>query len=101
MAITYGFFNSMGGDRTYNADQMSEYFSGLISDGVFENVGDALQVIPGDGMTAKVKTGRAIIKCKWLENDAKNLVCKVVALPAREDIDFEFNEQLIVELYSK
>ena len=70
MAITYGFFNSMGGDRTYNADQMSEYFSGLISDGVFENVGDALQVIPGDGMTAKVKSGRAIIKCKWLENDA-------------------------------
>jgi small subunit ribosomal protein S4 len=38
---------------------------------------------------------------KWLENDAKNLVCKVVALPARDDIDFEFEEQLIVELYSK
>ena len=38
---------------------------------------------------------------KWLEKDAQNLVAKVVALPAREDIDFEFNEQLIVELYSK
>ena len=38
---------------------------------------------------------------KWLENDAKNLSTKVVALPARDDIDFEFNEQLIVELYSK
>ena len=38
---------------------------------------------------------------KWLEKDAKELVCKVVALPARDDIDFEFNEQLIVELYSK
>ena len=38
---------------------------------------------------------------KWLENDAKNLLTKVVALPAREDIDFEFEEQLIVELYSK
>ena len=38
---------------------------------------------------------------KWLENDAANLTCKVVALPARDDIDFEFDEQLIVELYSK
>ena len=38
---------------------------------------------------------------KWLENDVANLATKVVALPARDDIDFEFNEQLIVELYSK
>ena len=38
---------------------------------------------------------------KWLDKDAANLTAKVVALPAREDIDFEFNEQLIVELYSK
>ena len=38
---------------------------------------------------------------KWLELDAANAVAKVVALPARDDIDFEFEEQLIVELYSK
>lgn len=38
---------------------------------------------------------------KWLEVDKANAVAKVVALPAREDIDFDFNEQLIVELYSK
>ena len=38
---------------------------------------------------------------KWLQNDAANLTTKVVALPARDDIDFEFEEQLIVELYSK
>jgi len=38
---------------------------------------------------------------KWLESDKKNFTAKVVAMPAREDIDFEFNEQLIVELYSK
>ena len=33
--------------------------------------------------------------------DKANLCAKVVAFPARDDIDFEFNEQLIVELYSK
>lgn len=38
---------------------------------------------------------------KWLEVDKDNAVAKVVALPKREDIDFPFEEQLIVELYSK
>ena len=38
---------------------------------------------------------------KWLSVDKNALSAKVVALPARDDIDFEFNEQLIVELYSK
>ena len=70
MAITYGFFNSLNGDRVYNADQMSEYFKGLVSNGVYESVGDALQVTAGTGMTVQVGTGRALIDCKWMENDA-------------------------------
>lgn len=70
MAITYGFFNSSNGDRKYNADQMSEYFDGLVSNGVFENVGDALHVTVGGGMTVNVGTGRAIIECKWIKNSA-------------------------------
>lgn len=38
---------------------------------------------------------------KWLEYDAENLTAKVVAQPARDDIDFPIEEQLIVEFYSK
>ena len=38
---------------------------------------------------------------KWLEVNKETGTAKVVALPTREDIDFDFNEQLIVELYSK
>ena len=38
---------------------------------------------------------------KWLEVNADGLSAKVVALPERDDIDFEIEEQLIVELYSK
>ena len=38
---------------------------------------------------------------KWIEVDKTNLVAKIVALPEREDVDFDFEEQLIVELYSK
>lgn len=37
----------------------------------------------------------------WLDLDKENLVGKVMALPAREDIDLPINEQLIVELYSR
>lgn len=70
MAVTYGFFNAIDGDRKYNADQMSEYFDGLVSNGVYESVGGALQVLASSGMTVNVQTGRAIINCKWLNNDA-------------------------------
>ena len=34
MAVSYGFFNSISGDRSYNADQMSAYFEGLVLDGL-------------------------------------------------------------------
>ena len=70
MAVTYGFFNSIDDDRLYNADQMSEYFKGLISNGVYENIGGALQVLADTGMDVNVQTGRAVIDCKWLESDA-------------------------------
>lgn len=69
MAVTYGFFNSSDGDRTYSADQMSEYFNGLVSNGVYESVGGALQVLAGSDMTVNVQSGRAIIDCKWVNND--------------------------------
>ena len=38
---------------------------------------------------------------KWLEYDANNMIAKVVAVPARDDIDLPIEERLIVELYSK
>ena len=41
------------------------------------------------------------ISPKWLEIDRENGVATVVALPTREDVDFPFEENLIVELYSK
>lgn len=38
---------------------------------------------------------------KWMDVNKDTLTAKIIALPARDDIDFEFDEQLIVELYSK
>ncbi len=38
---------------------------------------------------------------KWLSMDKNNLTATVADVPKRDDIDFEINETLIVELYSK
>ena len=47
----------------------------------------------------KMKEDDAFIAApKWLERDKNNLTGKVIALPARDDIDFEIAENLIVEL---
>lgn len=70
MAITSGFFDSIDGDRKYNAEQISNYFEGLIGNGIFENVGNKMQVTAGDLMSVNVGSGRAMIKCHWVKNDA-------------------------------
>ena len=41
MSVSSGFFNSLNGDRKYNAAQMSAIFDGLIIDGVFASIGTA------------------------------------------------------------
>ena len=74
MAVTYGFFNSVDGDRKYDADQMSNYFEGLVGDGVLKNVDNELQVVASSGLTIAVKSGRAIIKNKWLKNNSLHFI---------------------------
>ena len=68
-------------------------------------VGDVISIREESRKNAKIKElleGLASQTApKWLEVDKDNAVAKVVALPKREDIDFPFEEQLIVELYSK
>ena len=49
---------------------------------------------------AAIKDARVIVP-KWLEFDAAKLTGKVIALPARDDIDLTIAENRIIELYSK
>ena len=37
----------------------------------------------------------------WMNVDKENIVATITELPTREDVDFPFEEHLIVELYSK
>ena len=70
---TSGFFNSVNGDRLYNADQMSAIFSGLITDGVYASVGNKLAVQPNSGMTIQIATGRGWFGQRWVDNNSEYL----------------------------
>lgn len=74
MAWEYGFFNSVNGDRVYNAQQMSSIFEGLITDGVYESVGNKLAVQPNSGMTIQIASGRGWFKRHWVNNDTEYLM---------------------------
>ena len=67
--------------------------------------GDVIAVSESARSNAKIKEEiekmANRITPKWLEVNADKAEAKVVALPARDDIDFEINDQLIVEFYSK
>ncbi len=70
-------------------------------------------VKPGEVITLKEKTRSSsrikdIVEANssrlipdWLDMDKNTLTGKVVSLPGREHIDYEVEEHLIVELYSK
>ena len=68
---TSGFFNSVNGDRLYNADQMSRIFEGLITNGVYASVGNKLAVQPNSGMTIQIATGRGWFGRHWVNNDSE------------------------------
>ena len=54
-----------------------------------------------DRMKEIVETNASRVVPKWLEMNKETLTGKVVALAQRDDIDYEVQEHLIVELYSK
>ena len=72
---------------------------------IIVSAGDVVAVRENFRGSAKCKSLAEALQTKnapkWLDVDKTNLTAKVVALPAREDVDFEINEQHIVEFYSK
>lgn len=70
MSVTYGFYNSIKGDRKYNALEMSSIFDGIIVDGVYMSIGDALNVKSSGGMGITVGIGRAWFNHTWTLNDS-------------------------------
>ena len=69
MSVSSGFFNSLNGDRKYNAAQMSAIFDGLIIDGVFASIGTAVAVKAAGGLTVNVGIGKSWFDHTWTVND--------------------------------
>lgn len=68
--IRSGFFNSVAGDRLYDANRFAEYFASFIGNGVFSEPASCLQIQVDSGMDVKIKEGKAWINGYILVNDA-------------------------------
>ena len=67
-------------------------------------VGDVITLRPRSAemdMFKALREGTTVLTPKWLAFDAPNLTGNVNALPAREDIDLQIQENMIVEYYSR
>lgn len=71
MAFSFGFYNSFNHDRKYNAIQMSMIFDGIISDGIYATVGEAMVVkATSEDNVVVVGPGRGWFDHTWNYNDA-------------------------------
>ena len=72
---------------------------------IIVKVGDVIAVKEASRSSAKIKGLIEALETKtapkWIELDKTNVTAKIVAKPARDDVEFPFEEHLIVELYSK
>ena len=83
----YGFFNSVSGDRKYDADDISNFFFNLISDGVMVTPSSTFLVSEFSGMQVQVEGGFAMIKAKYFYSDSTNLLTVEAADPTNPRID--------------
>ena len=89
-------------------DYLDTEATGLPSSNVlqfFSEAGDVVSVKDRSRSSAKFKELAELAETRlspsWLEVDRENLTATLKQLPIREELDYEVNEQLVVELYSK
>lgn len=72
--IRCGFFNSVNGDRLYQADDMTKPYENLVSNGVFATQSGTpsnyLQVYAEQLLSVRVKAGRGVFFDKWFLSDS-------------------------------
>ena len=74
MSIKSGFHNSINGDRKYNAEDMNRPYKDIVSNGVFPNPSNQLQVFASSGMTVSVSAGGGLFGNGWAYNEATTLL---------------------------
>lgn len=97
MAITSGFFNSLNGDRKYDADDIGSMFDGVFNDGVFRTIGKCFVAEATSTMAVNIPQGRAWFNGSWLLNDAVQSVTVASSNPLYSRIDaivLDFNKDV-------
>ena len=88
-----GFFNSVNGDRKYDADDISNYFLKLISNGVFATPANSMQIQAAGGMKIKITPGWAFVNCKWLRLDTDYYITL-----DKSDVQYNRLDRIVVRL---
>ncbi|WP_052323514.1 MULTISPECIES: hypothetical protein [Lysinibacillus] len=87
MTIYSGIFNSVNGDRKYNAWWFAKYFATFIGNGVFPNPSSNLQVAAYQNMKVVVKPGSGWIDGYFIFSDGDHVVSLDVADGVLKRID--------------
>lgn len=82
-----GFFNSVGGDRKYNAEDISRYFEHIISSGLYKAIGGCMKVSAAGGMELAVAPGAGLIDSHWFRLESGTTVTISAANAALPRID--------------
>ena len=76
--LKYGFFNSVNGDRKYNADDMTMPYKLIVSDGIIANangqLSDSFKVKYSSGRQLKVVAGKGLFGGHWCEMTSDELI---------------------------
>lgn len=70
MALRYGFFNSVDGDRIYDANDFGKLISSFITDGIYKDIEGGFSVTPGGQLSVNVAPGRAWFNDTWTYNQS-------------------------------
>ncbi|WGT38137.1 phage tail protein [Lysinibacillus sp. 1 U-2021] len=87
MTIYSGIFNSVNGDRKYNAWWFAKYFATFIGNGVFPNPSTNLQVVSNENMKVVVKPGSGWIDGYFIFSDGDHVLSLDVADGVLKRID--------------
>ncbi len=68
------FFNSVAGDRKYNAADWAAYFASLVGNGVFGSPADNLKILLGENMCVTVSAGSGWINGYYYVNTSNFLL---------------------------
>ena len=93
MAVTSGYFNSVDGDRKYDAEDVNKFFDGVVAEGVFSTIGGSLIVSATTGMIVSVASGKAWFLKSWITNTAP-----VFLSIANSDVTFKRYDAVVLDM---